>query len=133
MLPGAEVLFAFLLTLPFSQRFGEIAPFERNVYFATLLCSAATTALLIAPSAHRRLAWSRHGHPRQAELERANRLVIAGALTLALAIVGVLYLVASLLFDDTLAAGVSALAGGVFAWLWFGLPLLRKSGVRSEK
>jgi hypothetical protein len=55
VLPGVQILFAFLLTVPFAQRFAELTGLQRNVFFATLLCTAAATALLIAPSAHHRL------------------------------------------------------------------------------
>ena len=54
-LPGVQVLFAFLLTVPFAQRFATVTPFQQNVYFATLLCAAAASAFLIAPSAHHRV------------------------------------------------------------------------------
>ena len=54
-LPGVQVLFAFLLAVPFQQNFTEITPFEEKVYFGTLLCTAISAALLISPSAYHRL------------------------------------------------------------------------------
>src|SRR5690349_23331973 len=54
-LPGVQVLFAFLLAVPFQQHFTEITPFEKKVYFATLLCTALSAALLIAPSSYHRM------------------------------------------------------------------------------
>jgi hypothetical protein len=57
VLPGVQVLFAFLLTVPFAGRFTDLSALQRNVFFATLLCTAVATALLIAPSAHHRLLW----------------------------------------------------------------------------
>ena len=122
ILPGAEVLFAFLLTLPFTQRFGQLSDLQRGVYFATLLCTAIATALLIAPSAHHRLQWRRHA--REQRLETANRLTIAGTVLLALASTGAIFLIAHLLFGGPFAAVSAALVGGAFAWLWYGLPLL---------
>src|SRR5215217_5751023 len=55
VIPGVQVLFAFLLTVPFSQGFTKLDALQRGVFFATLLCTAAATALLIAPSSHHRL------------------------------------------------------------------------------
>src|SRR6266566_9780182 len=54
-LPGVQVLFAFLLGVPFTQRFSELVPYQEDVYFGTLICAAAATAFLIAPSAHHRI------------------------------------------------------------------------------
>ena len=55
VIPGVQILFAFLLTVPFSQGFTKLTTVQQYVFFATLLCTAAATALLIAPSAHHRL------------------------------------------------------------------------------
>ena len=54
-LPGVQVLFAFLLAVPFQQRFGDASQFQRNVYFGTLICTAIASTLLIAPSAYHRV------------------------------------------------------------------------------
>ena len=54
-MPGVQVLFAFLLAVPFQQRFTEATPFQRNVYFGTLIASAVATALFIAPTAYHRV------------------------------------------------------------------------------
>ena len=59
-LPGVQVLFAFLLIVPFSQRFSSVTPLQRYAYFATLLCAAVSAVLLIAPSSHHRLLWRQH-------------------------------------------------------------------------
>src|ERR687894_1738845 len=58
-LPGVQVLFAFLLTVPFAQRFADVSSFQKNVYFATLLFSAAASALFIAPTSYHRLNFRR--------------------------------------------------------------------------
>jgi hypothetical protein len=57
ILPGVQVLFAFLLMVPFTQRFPDLDDLETGVFFMTLLCTAVATALLIAPSAHHRILW----------------------------------------------------------------------------
>jgi hypothetical protein len=122
-LPGVQLLFAFLLTVPFSQRFDKLDSFQRNVYFATLLATTLSTACLIAPSAAHRLRF--HKRDRNWLIESANVMTIAGLATLAVAITG-----AVLLISDVLFAGVRVwiYTGAVFVLLvglWFARPLLR--------
>jgi hypothetical protein len=125
VLPGVQVLFAFLLTVPFANRFSQITDVQRQVFFATFLCTAASTALLIAPSAYHRLRWRQHD---KAQLLRtANRLSIAGMVFLTLALVGATFLVTDLIFHAAAAIPVSAAVAGFFAWFWWGLPLLRRA------
>src|SRR5215210_2673113 len=76
VLPGVQVLFAFLLTVPFSSRFGQTTQLQQDVFFGTLICTAVATVLLIAPSAHHRMLWRRH--LREERLRTANGLTIAG-------------------------------------------------------
>ena len=75
-LPGVQVLFAFLLGVPFTQRFGEVTDLQKDVYFLTFLCAAVATALLIAPSAYHRLDWRRGD--KEHLLVVSNRLAIVG-------------------------------------------------------
>lgn len=124
VLPGVQVLFAFLLTVPFTNRFDQITNVQRQVFFVTFLCTTASTALLIAPSAYHRLRWREYDKERL--LRTANRLSIAGMMFLTLALVGAAFLVTDLLFHTAAAALVTAAAGGFLAWFWWGLPLLRK-------
>jgi predicted membrane channel-forming protein YqfA (hemolysin III family) len=124
LLPGVQVLFAFLLTVPFTNRFSSITNEQRQVFFATFLCTSAATALLIAPSAYHRLRWRQHD--KEQMLATANRLSIGGMVFLTLALVGASYLVADLLFHATAAVVVTAAVAGFFAWFWWGLPLLRR-------
>ena len=79
-LPGVQVLFAFLLIVPFSQRFSSVTPLQRHVYFAILLCAAVSAALLIAPSSHHRLLWRKGA--KEATLRVANRLSVVGMIFL---------------------------------------------------
>ncbi len=112
ILPGVQVLFAFLLTVPFTQRFTDVTtPLLRNVYFATLLCSALSTIMLIAPSAQHRVL-SRH-HSRDRRLRTGTALLVAGSVFLALAITGVLFLVTHVLFGLTAASAAASGAGGL--------------------
>jgi hypothetical protein len=123
VLPGVQVLFAFLLTVPFTNQFQKITNEQRQVYFWTFICTTLATALLIAPSAHHRLRWRQHDKERL--LRTANRLSIGGMVFLTFALVGAVYLVTDLLFHPAAAAVVTAAAGLFFAWFWWGLPLWR--------
>ncbi|HMB17990.1 MAG TPA: DUF6328 family protein [Gaiellaceae bacterium] len=125
VLPGVQVLFAFLLTVPFTNRFSDVTNGQRQVFFVTFLCTTAATALLIAPSAYHRLRWRQHDKERM--LRTANRLSIGGMVFLTLALVGAVYLVTDMLFHYAAAAVVTAAVGAFFAWFWWGLPLWRAS------
>ena len=122
-LPGVQVLFAFLLIVPFSQRFSGVTPLQRNAYFATLLCTAMSAILLIAPSSHLRVLWRQHA--KEETLLTSNRLTIAGLAFLALAMTGAVFMITDFLFGGVLAVVVAVGIGGAFAWFWYGRPLLR--------
>jgi len=123
-LPGVQVLFAFLLAVPFQQGFTDITGFQKRVYFATLLCTAVSAALLISPSAYHRMTF-RFQQKRELVF-LANRLTIAGLVFLALAMTGAVTLITDVLFGPLATAcfGLAALA--MFAVLWFALPLRRR-------
>ena len=124
-LPGVQVLFAFLLIVPFSNGYGNMTDLQKDVYFVTFLCTAAASAFLIAPSAQHRLRWREHDKERL--LIVANRQAIAGAVLLALAMSGATFLVTDVLFEVTSAAIVTGCIAALFAWLWFGWPLWREA------
>jgi uncharacterized protein DUF6328 len=121
---GVQVLFAFLLVVPFDSGFSGIGPFERGVYFVTLLLAALAAVCTIAPSARHRVLF-RHDDKRDIVFS-SNRVVIAGLAFLALAMCGSLLLVATKLFGATIGALTAVLAGVPFAMLWFVLPLRRR-------
>ena len=118
-LPGVQVLFAFLLAVPFSQRFERVSEFQKHMYFVTLLTTAASTILLIAPSAYHRLRWRQHDKERL--LQISNVLAIAGTLFLATAMTCAVLLITDVLFDRTWALLAAALTGLGFAFFWYGL------------
>jgi O-antigen/teichoic acid export membrane protein len=124
-LPGVQVLFAFLLIVPFSNGYADMTELQKDVYFATFLCTAAASAFLIAPSAQHRLRWRQYDKERL--LVVANRQAIAGAALLALAMSGATFLVTDVLFDLTSAAIVTGIVAALFTWLWFGWPLWREA------
>lgn len=123
-LPGVQVLFAFLLAVPFQQNFTKITVFQEKVYFATLLLTALSAALLISPSAYHRLTFRMQQKDHLVFL--ANRFAIVGLGCLALAMTGAIVLITDLLFGTaaTLVTGGAALS--VFALFWYALPLKRR-------
>jgi hypothetical protein len=123
-LPGVQVLFAFLLVVPFQQRFATVTSFQKAVYFASLLLAAAASVLLIAPSAQHRILF--RAQEKKHLLQTANGLAIAGMGFLAAAIVGVLTLITDFLYGATTTIVVTAAAAGAFATLWYALPLRRR-------
>ena len=130
ILPGVQVLLAFLLTAPFQQRFAELSGSMRNAFFASIVCATLATAFLIAPSAHHRLRW------RAGEKERlvrvGNQMAIIGTVFLAAAIVLALYVITDVLFTTNLAV-LTAIGGlVVFGGLWYVLPMLGRQPQESR-
>lgn len=123
-LPGVQVLFAFLLVLPFQQRFEDVTRFQEDVYFATLLCTAAASILLIAPSARHRVQFRRQD--KEYIVLTANRLAIAGLAFLGLAMTGAILLISDYLFSAPVAAISTTLVAIALAWAWFASPLARR-------
>lgn len=123
-MPGVQVLFAFLLAVPFQARFADVTSFQRTVYFATLVCAGIATACFIAPTAYHRILF------RQGEKSNlvflASRLAIAGLVALSFAMALAVILIADVLYGApaTVITGVGVTA--VFAGLWFVLPLSRR-------
>jgi Kef-type K+ transport system membrane component KefB len=131
VLPGVQVLLAFLLTAPFQQRFAQLPGSLRNAFFASIACATLATALLIAPSAHHRLRWRAGEKDRL--LRIANREAIWGTVFLAAAIVLALYVITNVLFATWIAVLTAAAAVAVFAWLWYALPLVGRSSSKEEE
>ncbi len=128
---GVQVLFAFLLVVPYDAGFVHADGFERSVYFATLACAALSAACTIAPSAHHRFLF-RHDDKRHLVLV-SNRMVIAGLAFLAIAMCGALLLVATKLFGQ-LAGVVTVIVGALpFLSLWFVLPLRRRARLEAKR
>jgi hypothetical protein len=117
---GPQILFAFLLTLTFTQRFGETTTFQRALYFVTLLLSAAAASLLIAPVSVHRLLFRQHAKRRLVEV--SNRLAIGGLLSLCLAIVGVLWLIADVLYGVWPGAVTALVSALWFGFFWYAIP-----------
>ncbi len=117
VLPGVQVLFAFLLTVPFSARFDQLTDMQRSVYVGVLLGTALATVLLIAPTALHRLRFHQH---RKAEIvATSNRLVLAGLAVLAFAVSAAVFLVIDVVYNraGALAAGIGTMAVIILFWL----------------
>jgi Family of unknown function (DUF6328) len=123
-LPGVQVLFAFLLAVPFQQNFTKITAFQEKVYFATLLCTALSAALLISPTAYHRLTF--HLQQKRELVYVSNRLSIVGLGFLALAMTGAIVLITDVLFGPLATAAFGIAAAAMFAMLWGVLPLRRR-------
>jgi cation transport ATPase len=128
-LPGVQILFAFLLVVPFNNRFSETDDLQRNVWFAALLLALGAVACFITPTAYHRIRF------REFDKERlvmtATRLSVVGLVCLATALSASAFFVTGFVFNDRAAAFVTAIAAGVIGGLWFVLPLVRK--LRNEE
>jgi amino acid transporter len=130
VLPGVQVLLAFLLTAPFQQRFAQLPGSLRNAFFASIACATMATVLLIAPSAHHRLRW--RARDKERLLRMGNQMAIWGTVFLGAAIVLALYVVTNVLFTSDLALWTAGVAILVFAAIWYVLPLAGRSSSSEE-
>jgi O-antigen/teichoic acid export membrane protein len=121
---GVQVLFGFLLTVPFTVRFGTLGSGHRLMYFATLAVTGAAAMLLIAPSAQHRILF-RCGD-KEYIVRMANRYAIAGLACVAIAMVGALVFVADVILDKPLAGATGAIAALGALWCWYLQPLRRR-------
>jgi hypothetical protein len=130
MLPGVQVLLAFLLTAPFQQRFAQLPGSLRNAFFASIACATLATAFLIAPSAQHRLRW--RARDKERLLQIGNQMAIWGTVFLGAAIVLALYVVTNVLFTSDLAVAAAIGAVVVFGGLWYVLPMVGRSASSEE-
>jgi hypothetical protein len=122
-LPGVQVLFAFLLTVPFNQRFGDATEFEKAIYYVTLVMTAVAAAFLIAPSAMHRIEF--RADDKEHIVFTANRFSIIGFAFLGIAMTAAILLVTHFLYDGAVAVITTAVAAALFFGLWYALPLAR--------
>jgi uncharacterized membrane protein YidH (DUF202 family) len=128
-LPGAQVLLAFLLTVPFATRFGRVTHAEKVALFVALMCTVTGTLLLMAPSVHHRLRWQ-HGE-KEKVVRTASVLFLIGTALIAVGIVAAVFLVTSFLFETTLAVVVTCLFAVVVAAIWYAMPFLHTRELRA--
>jgi Flp pilus assembly protein TadB len=123
LIPGAEVLFGFLLAIRFTGQFDALNDTERYVYYATLIATAISLVLFLAPASHHRLRF-REGD-KDYMLRKGNREAIVGTLAIALSFTGVVYLITALVFGNTEAIVIATLFFAFIAWRWWSLALYR--------
>jgi hypothetical protein len=118
---GVQVLFAFLLTVPFTQGWAQVTDFQQDIYFTALLCSAAATACLIAPSALHRIDFEQGD--KGVIVRLSNALLIAGLVFLSIAIVAVVCLITDYIYGGSAVVGFTVGTATVFIALWYAIPL----------
>lgn len=123
LIPGAEVLFGFLLAISFTEQFDRLSDGQRYVYYATLVSTAVALVLFLAPAAHHRLRF--RAGDKEFMLRKGNREAIAGTVAASLALTGVIYLVTALVFGTTEAVIVAVVFFLFVAWRWWAYALLR--------
>jgi cation transport ATPase len=123
-MPGVQVLFAFLLILPFQNRFQELTGMQKNVFFAALICAAFAVVLLITPTAAHRIRWRQAD--KEALLHMATKAAIAATVFIAAAMTASVYLITDFIFGEPTTAIVTAAVGGAFVLFWYGFPLWRR-------
>ena len=124
-LPGVQVLFAFLLAVPFAQRFEDVTELQRDVYMVALLGTLLGSLFLIAPTAHHRIRF--RDPDKESILKLANVFAIVGTVFLALSMTAVVFLVTDLLFKGFFTAVVTTATAALFAVVGFVLPLVRRA------
>jgi hypothetical protein len=127
---GVQILFAFLLTLPFAARFGDVDTFELVVYIVALLASTAAAGMIIAPVAYHRMLFRRGRKPQL--VRSAHRMASGGLAFLVVAIVGAVLLVLDFLVGRALAVFLSAVAAAWLVLFWGVLPWLRRRDAPDE-
>jgi hypothetical protein len=130
-LPGVQFLFAFLLVVPFQQRVTQTTPFQKDVYFVTLVAAVVATALLIAPAAQHRVLFRQHD--KEKLLRRSSRSAFAGTVVLAVAISSAVLLVVDVLFSATQAWVTAIVVLALMLWWWVVTPLAQRARGRTDE
>jgi Family of unknown function (DUF6328) len=125
ILPGVQVLLAFLLTVPFSSRFPNLSRTEHILYFVSVLLTVGAIAALTLPAAYHRIRFREGDKERM--LEISNAFAIGGLVLLALSMTMVVFLVTDVLFGTEVSAPVALAVLATFAGVWFLIPLWRKA------
>lgn len=128
-LPGVQVMFAFLLMVPFSQGWPNTSGTQKGVYFASFISTAIATVFLIAPTTYHRIRF--RDRDKEHMLKLSNRFAIVGTVFLAVAMSCVVYFVTDYIFPNVTAI-TTALITALFAWFWFGVPVVRELGDRGR-
>lgn len=131
LLPGVEVLFAFLLTVPFTERFHQVTTTQRVTYFVAFLAAALSAVMLVSPSVYHRVRWREAD--KEHMLRTANAFALIGIAFLAVATGASVYLVSDVLFSQTPAAIFTAVIAGVMVCSWYILPLWARTEQKGSR
>jgi hypothetical protein len=123
---GVQMIFGFLLAIPFTNRFSTLGPGQRALYVVTLVLAAVATALLVGPVAYHRLVFRRR--LKRHLVRAANVMAILGLATVALTVCAAVLLVVSYVARGLPAALIGLFVVCLFAGLWFVFPLTRRLG-----
>jgi uncharacterized protein DUF6328 len=123
-LPGVQVLFAFLLTVPFTQRFQDLSDFQEKLYFGVLITVALATVMLVAPTAGHRILFRRQ--QKEFIVTISNTLALIGLLFLAIAMTGAIALISDFIFGTTTAVISTIVMAVAYAGFWYLGPLRRR-------
>lgn len=127
---GIQVMFAFLLVVPFNNGWKRVTNFDRYDYYVTLLCIAVAAVLIIAPSIHHRLLFRLQ--QKEYVVTLGTKLTIAGMGFLTVGFTGILVLIANVVFGGTTAAVTGSCAAILMILIWFVLPIRRRIAVRGS-
>jgi cation transport ATPase len=123
-MPGVQVLFAFLLILPFQNRFEDLTRLQEHVYLAALVCAAFSVVLLITPTAAHRIRW--RDADKEALLRMATKTAIAATVFIAAAMSASVYVITDFVFGEPTTAFVTSSVAVAFVLFWYGFPLWRR-------
>jgi hypothetical protein len=122
-----QVLFAFLLTVPFTQRFKDLSDFDEKLYYGVLICVALASILLVAPTAGHRVLFRKQ--QKEFLVTTANNLALVGLLLLAIAMTGAIALISDFLFGAATAVVSAVVMGCSFLGFWYAGPVVRRQNL----
>lgn len=121
---GVQFLFAFLLTVPFSNRFPELGTERHGIYLATLTATALAAVFLIAPVPHHRVLFGRR---RKAELVASSGMLASvGLVFLAVSMIGAVFLIFDVVVGTAVGIAAAAVLAVIFFLLWWVHPMTRR-------
>jgi Family of unknown function (DUF6328) len=126
-LPGVQVLFAFLLTVPFTQRFDQLSSFDQRLYYGVLICVALATVMLVAPTAGHRILFRRQ--QKEFIITISNRLALIGLLLVAIAMTGAIALISDFIFGTATAVVSTIVMAVAFLGFWYVGPIVRRQNL----
>jgi hypothetical protein len=125
---GVQVLFGFLLSLPFSSQFDRLSTEQRDLYLTCVVLSAVATTLLVGPVAYHRLVFRRG--MKEDLVQFANLLAILGLTAVGGAVLAAVLLVTWFVAGAVAGGVITAVIGVMVGGLWFGVPLIRRGTVQ---